>query len=118
MTRLLLIRHARHDYIGEAIAAWLPGVSLSERGRTQAAALPKRLAGSRISAIYSSPPERALQTAAPLAAGLGMEIEIRDRLREINFGEFTGRTMAELDANPIWRRFNLSRGNTRAPAES
>ena len=113
--RLLLIRHAHHDYIGKAIAGWLPGVSLSEFGRTQAAALPKRLARSGVSAIYSSPLERARETAAPLAAALGMEVEIRDGLREMNFGEFTGRMMAELDMNPLWHRFNLSRGNTRAP---
>ena len=113
--RLLLIRHAHHDYIGRAVAGWLPGVSLSELGRTQAAALPKRLANSLITAIYSSPLERALETAAPLAAALGMKIEIRDGLREMNFGEFTGKTMAELGGNPIWHRFNLSRGDTRAP---
>lgn len=113
--RLLLIRHAHHDYIGRAIAGWLPGVSLSKFGKTQAVALPKRLARSRISAIYSSPLERALKTAAPLAAALGMKVEIRDGLREIDFGEFTGHTMAELDLNPLWHRFNLSRSNTRAP---
>ena len=84
--RLLLIRHAHHDYIGKAIAAWLPGVSLSEFGRTQAAAL-------------------------------GMEVAIRDGLREMNFGEFTGQTIAELDLNPLWHRFNLSRSNTRAPGD-
>jgi len=115
VTRLLLIRHAHHDYLDKAIAGWLPGVSLSEFGRRQAAALPKRLIKTRISAIYSSPLERALETAAPLAAGLGMDVQIRDGLREIDFGEFTGRTMAELDTYPIWHRFNLSRGNTRAP---
>ncbi len=113
--RLLLIRHAHHDYIGKAIAGWLPGVSLSEFGRSQAAAFPKRLARSGISAIYSSPLERARETAAPLAAGLGMEVEIREGLREMNFGEFTGQTMAELDINPLWHQFNLSRSNTRAP---
>jgi probable phosphoglycerate mutase len=89
--RLLLIRHAHHDYIGKAIAGWLPGVS---------------------------PLERALETAAPLAAGLEMRIEVRDALREIDFGEFTGRTMAELEANPMWHQFNLHRGDTRAPAAS
>lgn len=113
--RLLLIRHAHHDYIGKAIAGWLPGVSLSEFGRRQAAALPKRLDRAQISAIYSSPLERALETAAPLAAALGLEVEIRDGLREMNFGEFTGQTMVELDRTPVWHRFNLSRSNTRAP---
>lgn len=113
--RLLLIRHAHHDYIGKSIAGWMPGVSLSKFGRSQATALPKRLAQAQISAIYSSPLERARESAAPLAAALGMEVAIRDGLREMNFGEFTGHTMAELDTNPVWHRFTLSRSNTRAP---
>ena len=115
VTRLLLIRHAHHDYIGRAIAGWLPGISLSPKGREQAAALPARLAGAGITAIFSSPLERAMETAAPLAASLGMRVEIREGLREIHYGKFTGRTMEELDADPAWRRFNVQRGNSRAP---
>ncbi|HVN04763.1 MAG TPA: histidine phosphatase family protein [Bryobacteraceae bacterium] len=113
--RLLLIRHAHHDYIGRAIAGWLPGVSLSELGRRQAQELPARLAGAGIGAIYSSPLERARETAAPLAASLGLPVELRDGLREIDFGEFTGRTMKELDCDPAWHHFNLHRGSARAP---
>lgn len=115
MTRLLLIRHAHHDYVGKAIAGWLPGVSLSKMGRKQAAALPARLAGAGITAICSSPLERAMETAAPLAADLGLPVETREGLREINFGEFTGRTMADLDGDPAWHHFNLHRGSARAP---
>lgn len=115
MTRLLLIRHAHHDYIGRAIAGWLPGVSLSGQGRAQAAALADRLAGAHITAIYSSPLERALETAGPLGKRLGFPIEIREALGEVRFGDFTGRAMAELDRDPAWRRFNQLRGSTRAP---
>ena len=113
--RLLLIRHAHHDYIGRAIAGWLPGISLSAQGRKQAAALPGRLATAGITAICSSPLERALETAAPLSASLGLPVEIREGLREINFGEFTGRTMMDLDQDPAWHHFNLHRGSARAP---
>jgi probable phosphoglycerate mutase len=112
---LLLIRHAHHDYIGRAIAGWLPGVSLSRQGRIEAAALADRLADARIVAIYSSPLERALETASPLAERLGLRIEIRPALGEVRFGDWTGRTMAELDADPAWQRFNNYRSGTRAP---
>lgn len=115
MARLLLIRHAHHDYIGRAIAGWLPGVSLSEHGRAQAAALPARLTGLAIAAIYSSPLERAMETAAPLAAARGLTVEIRAGLKEVDFGRFTGRTMADLDTDPAWHHFNLFRGSARAP---
>ena len=115
MTRLLLIRYAHHDYIGRAIAGWLPGVALSLQGQAQAAALPGRLAGAGITAIYSSPLERALETARPVAENLGLSIEIRESLGEVRFGAFTGRTMAGLESDPAWQRFRHYRSGTRAP---
>jgi broad specificity phosphatase PhoE len=115
VTRLLLIRHAHHDYIGRAIAGWLPGVSLSEQGNAEAAALPARLSHFPITAICSSPLERAMETAAPLVAALKLPVELRDGLRELNFGEFTGRTMVELDSDPAWHNFMLHRSTVRAP---
>jgi broad specificity phosphatase PhoE len=115
LTQLLLIRHAHHDYIGRAIAGWLPGVSLSASGRAEAAALPTRLSEFQISAIYSSPLERAMETAAPLAGSLHKSIEIRADLGEIRFGDFTGRTMADLDTDPAWHHFNVHRSVARAP---
>ncbi|MFN7992253.1 MAG: histidine phosphatase family protein [Bryobacteraceae bacterium] len=115
MTRFLLIRHAHHDYIGRAIAGWLPGVCLSTQGEAEAAELPRRLTGENITAIYSSPLERALETAAPLSKALRLPIVIREALGELRFGDWTGRTMTELDADPLWHRFNTHRGTTRAP---
>jgi probable phosphomutase (TIGR03848 family) len=115
VTRLLLIRHAHHDYLGRAIAGRLAGVSISAQGRAEAAALTERLAGAGIAAIYSSPLERARQTAEPLARRLGLRIEICQPLSELDFGDWTGRTMAELEADPAWRRFNTQRAATRPP---
>jgi broad specificity phosphatase PhoE len=56
-----------------------------------------------------------METAAPLAANLKLPVEVRDGLRELNFGEFTGRTMTELDADPAWHNFMLHRSTARAP---
>jgi broad specificity phosphatase PhoE len=115
MTRLLLIRHAHHDFLGGALAGWLPGVSLSAKGKAQAARLPERLSGAGIQAIYSSPLDRAMETAQPLADRLGLRIQVREDLGEIRYGDWTGRTMTELETDPLWRRFNTHRASTRAP---
>ena len=67
MTDLLLIRHATNDWVGDRLAGWTPDVHLNEPGRGQAAALADRLAPWPISAIYSSPLERAMETAQAVA---------------------------------------------------
>lgn len=115
MTVYFLIRHAATDMVGRAIAGWLPGIHLNPEGRAQAAALAERLAGVPLAAIYSSPLERAQETAAPLARLLRVGVETRERLGEIRFGDWTGRSFRDLADDPLWRRFNSDRGNTRAP---
>ena len=56
-----------------------------------------------------------METAQPLADALHQSIEIRADLGEVRFGDFTGRTMAELDSDPAWHRFNQHRSLARAP---
>jgi probable phosphoglycerate mutase len=98
-----------------AIVGWTPGVSLNERGRAQADRLAWKLLGRGITKIYSSPLERALETAAPVAEALGLKVEVRDSLGEVKFGEWTGKRIEELDRDPRWRLFNEYRSGTRAP---
>lgn len=88
---------------------------MSERGKAEAAALPTRLEAFPVTAIYSSPLERAAETAAPLAAILGQTVALREGLKEIHFGGFAGRTMQELDDDPLWRDFNVRRSVVRPP---
>ena len=114
-TTFLLIRHGDTDWVGRAFAGRMAGVHLNEAGRLQAAALPDRLARARIGAIYSSPLERALETAGPLAERLRLPVERRERLTEIGVGEWTGQEFAALDAHPLWQRFNRLRSSTRPP---
>ena len=115
MTTFLLIRHGHTDWIGKAIAGHTPGVGLSDAGKQQAADLPRRLAELPISAIYASPLQRTRETAEPLARGLNLTVEHRKRLIEVDFGEWTGWSMADLDRDPRWHRFNAQRSTTRAP---
>jgi broad specificity phosphatase PhoE len=74
-----------------------------------------RLSGVVLAGIYSSPLERALETAAPLALRQRLDVQVAAGFTEIDFGEWTGRTLAELDQLPDWRRFNSFRSGTRIP---
>jgi probable phosphoglycerate mutase len=115
MTTLLLVRHALCDPVGTAIAGRAAGVPLNAAGEEQAARLGARLRALPIDAVYSSPLERARQTAAPIAAARRVAVEVLDGVGEIDFGEWTGRTFAELDGGAAWRRFNSFRSGTRIP---
>lgn len=115
VTTFLLIRHGSTDYVGKALAGRMPGVSLDAAGRIQAQELATRLAGRKIRAIYSSPLERATETAGPLSEHLGLPITIRESLTEIDFGQWQGRSLAQLQGNEQWDRFNGQRGHTSAP---
>ncbi|MBC7924182.1 MAG: histidine phosphatase family protein [Bryobacteraceae bacterium] len=115
MTTFLLIRHGHTSWVGKALAGHLPGVALSASGHEQAENLVRRLHGTSVSAVYSSPLQRTLETAAPLARSIGVTVIQRPRLIEINFGDWTGRTISELAADEGWNRFNALRSITRIP---
>jgi probable phosphomutase (TIGR03848 family) len=115
VTTFLLIRHGSTSTVGKSLAGRSSGVPLDAIGRNQAQELAVRLADRAIAAIYSSPLERAVQTAEPLAASLGHEILIRQGFIEIDFGAWTGMTLDQLKDDRLWRRFNTQRGGTSAP---
>ncbi len=115
MATFYLIRHGLNDYVDRAIAGWTPGVSLNAEGREQASRLAWKLLGRGITRLYSSPLERALETAAPIAKALGLRVEVRDALGEIHFGEWTGKRFADLDRDPRWLVYNRYRSGTRPP---
>ncbi len=105
MTILLLIRHASNDYIKEGrLAGWTPGVHLNAQGQREADALARRLNHISISAIYSSPLERALDTAKAVAACQKLEVHIREELGESRIGEWTGKKVKELDGTDEWKK--------------
>jgi probable phosphoglycerate mutase len=110
-----LIRHGSNPTIGRLVAGWTPGVHLDELGIVQAQCVAESLAESGIAAVYSSPLERAVETAAPIAARLGVQLSIHESLGEIRYGEWTGRTLFELDRDPRWAFYQSHRGVARIP---
>jgi probable phosphomutase (TIGR03848 family) len=115
MSTVLLIRHGLCDPVGKSIAGRSPGIHLDLRGRRQARVLAEALAGLPIAAVYSSPLERARETAMPLAGKLRLPVKISPGLEELDYGEWTGRTLTSLAGDPAWQQFNVSRAATRIP---
>src|SRR5438874_9374343 len=109
------IRHATNDLVGKAIAGRGQGIHLNELGREQAERLAEKLANCGITRIFSSPLERAQETAAPLARILNLKIHILEAIQEIDFAGWTGRTFAELQQDADWRRWNSFRLGARVP---
>lgn len=97
------------------MAGRMPGVHLSAQGQAEAEAMAERMAGAPLSAIYSSPLERAQETAAPLAAKLGLEIETSDALNEVNFGSWAGMDIDQLHHSQEWQAWNANRSCGKPP---
>ncbi|MFE6620181.1 histidine phosphatase family protein [Streptomyces sp. NPDC008086] len=86
--RLLLVRHGQTpSNVDFLLDTAVPGAGLTALGERQAAALPAALAGEDIQAVYASTLVRTQLTAAPLAAARGLEVLVRDGIREVSAGE-------------------------------
>lgn len=115
MMNLLLIRHGANDWVGERLAGWTPDVHLNEEGRAQAAALAKRLADVPLNAVYSSPLERTLETAQPIAQTHNLTVQIRESLGESQYGAWTGKSLKELKDDKLWPVVQIYPGGARFP---
>ena len=103
MTVILLRHGVSTSNTARTLAGRSPGIELDERGREQASALVDRLAPLPIEEIVRSPLLRCEQTVAPLAEKLGLTPVVEDRLAEVDYGEWTGRPIAELLKEPLWK---------------
>ena len=108
-TTVFLVRHAVHDRVDRVLCGRMPQVRLGAEGRAQAARLAQLLAGERVAALYSSPLERARETAEPIATALGLDVQLAAGLTEIDVGEWTGRSFDELHTDDRWHVWNRER---------
>ncbi len=103
MTHLLLIRHGENDYTKKGkLAGWTSGVHLNAEGQKQAEAIAQRLTPAPLKAIYSSPLERARETAEPLAQAKKLTVLIRSGLGEVQYGLWTGKSLKVLKRTKLW----------------
>ncbi|MBO0776333.1 MAG: histidine phosphatase family protein [Actinobacteria bacterium] len=86
-----LLRHGEVHNPQGILYGRLPGYHLSEDGRVMAKAAADALADRDLAGLWSSPLERAVETAAPLAAQTGLEVTVDERLVE-PWNRFEGTT--------------------------
>jgi probable phosphoglycerate mutase len=95
--RVFLARHGETEWNVEHRLQGKSDIALTARGRAQAMALAERLAHVPLDAIYTSTLRRTFDTAAPLAALLGLVAEPRPELDELSHGILEGRTANDPD---------------------
>src|SRR5579883_1695360 len=95
-TRLLLVRHGQTKLSHENTFCGITDAPLTVEGQHQAELLAERLRHEPIDAIYCSPQSRAQQTAQPIARMLGLALQTRPALREMNFGQWEQCVRSEL----------------------
>lgn len=115
MTKILLIRHALTDFVGNRISGRTPGISLNEEGRKQVSQLVADLSFIHIDAIVSSPLERAMETAFPIAEAHGLQCIISNEFTEIDYGKWTNLEIEEIKKDQDFRRYNAFRSISQIP---
>jgi probable phosphoglycerate mutase len=103
-TLVLFVRHGQTPSTGQRLPGRAPGLHLSDAGRDQATAVATRVAElKRVDAIYTSPLERARETAAPIATARQLKPAVDRGLLECDFGDWTGAELKKLMKLPAWR---------------
>ena len=114
MTLFHLIRHGAYPLVDHALGGRADH-ALNGAGHAQAARLADALAGRDKAALVSSPVQRARETAAPIAATLGLVVQLAPAWAEIDFGAWEGRSFASLHDDPAWRAWNEFRSTVATP---
>jgi probable phosphoglycerate mutase len=99
----LLVRHGLTPTTGTILPGRANGLHLSEAGQAQAQVAADRIAAlGRVDAVYSSPLERARETAGPIAKAKGLKVRVDKGLLECDFGDWTGAELKKLMKLPEW----------------
>jgi len=115
-TSIHLVRHGATHAIGRTFTGRRPGVPLNREGREQAERLAARFQNLDIRSVFSSPAERALQTAQSIASAARVTVEQRNAFHEIDIGSWGGATFEDLNLDEEFRLFNSVRSLTRPPS--
>lgn len=126
MPLLLLIRHGENDHVKSGkMAGRIPGVHLNDNGRKQAQALAEALKDIPLKAVYSSPLERAMETAAPIAQARNLDIIQEPDLMDTDIGKWQGKSWKVLRLRKVWKivqhapsRFRFPEGESFTEAQT
>lgn len=115
-TLILMVRHGQTPTTGKVLPGRAAGLHLAEAGVQQAHAVAERIAElPRVDAIYSSPLERARETAAPIGKALQQRVKINKGLLECDFGDWTGEQLSTLMKKPEWSTVQRAPSSFRFP---
>ena len=115
-TTVLLVRHGQTPTTGKVLPGRAKGLHLADEGRRQAEIAAERIAELEgVEAVYSSPLERAKETAAPISKALGLTTKVDRGLFECDFGEWTGRELKQLSKLPEWQTVQRAPSTFRFP---
>ena len=115
-TTILLVRHGQTPTTGKVLPGRAKGLHLADEGRVQAEIAAERIGAlGSVDAVYSSPLERAKETAAPISRALGLRTRIDRGLFECDFGDWTGRELKKLHKLPEWRTVQSAPSTFRFP---
>jgi probable phosphomutase (TIGR03848 family) len=115
-TVILMVRHGQTPTTGKILPGRAAGLHLAEAGVAQAHRVAERIAElPKIDAIYSSPLERARETAAPIAKALKQRVKIDKGLLECDFGDWTGAELSKLMKLPEWSTVQKAPSTFRFP---
>jgi probable phosphomutase (TIGR03848 family) len=115
MATLFLLRHGLTAQTGKVLYGQTRDIPLDHRGRAEAEALVARFAAVRLTAIYSSPLERCVETVEPLAAAQRLHVVQRHELIEMHAGDWTGKPLGRLRRTKAWREVQGSPSTFRFP---
>lgn len=115
MTVFYLVRHGACEGLGKTLWGRTAGVCLNEEGKAQALQLVKRFSSIKLDAVYSSPLERARETADVIARAARLEVQQSSAFNEIDFGDWSGKSFDALAHDDRWHRFNTHRSITSIP---
>jgi broad specificity phosphatase PhoE len=114
-TTIFLVRHGAYALLGQVLVGRAMDVSLDRAGWLQAQALADYFADLGVSAVQSSPRERTMQTAQPIAERLGLELQAIPAIDEVDCGAWAGCSFDALNGQQEWQDWNASRSSTRPP---
>lgn len=116
MPIILLIRHGENNYVKEQRhPGRKSGIHLNKKGRAQAKAIAEKLKGVPIKAVYSSPLERTMETAKPIAKALDLNVIPRHGLIEADIGDWQGKKMKKIRKSKQWPKVQLNPSRFRFP---
>lgn len=116
MPTILLVRHGENDYVKEhRLPGRKPGIHLNDKGLAQAKVVAEKLKEAPIKAVYSSPLERTMETAKPIAKALNLSVIPRRGLIETDVGKWQGKKIKRLSKSKKWPKIQFAPSMFRFP---